>query len=654
MKNKLTGIIFLTISLFLTVTLQANIQLPALVGDNMVLQQNEKINLWGWADVNEKVSVEFPGQEWSTQTGKDGKWEIVLNPMKAGGPYEMTIKGKNVIVLKNILIGEVWLASGQSNMEWPLYNINDAKEEIESANFPQIRLFTVEKKYAFQPQKDIISKGWQVCSPATVDSFSAVAYLFGRELHQRYKVPIGLIHSSWGGTPAQTWTSQEGLKPFPELAEKAQFVANISDSEFETYQKSKANWIENSGTIDRGRTRGASSWADKEMSTSGWAKMTQPSLWYDHLDLKRFGGTIWFRKEVHIPPKSAGKAIEVSLGNILLQDSAFFNGYFIGTNTGYDPKRNYPVPGHLVKSGSNMIALRITGVSEFGGIIGDPRDMYITVGDQKISLEGEWLYKTGPDLSTMPQLKGVSDFSETMPQSPTLLFNGMLAPLIPYTIKGVIWYQGESNADNMEEADQYYTLFPAMIKDWRKQWSYDFPFLFVQLAGYKPDHPEPADYPWADLREAQAQTLALPHTGMATTIDIGEVDDIHPRNKQDVAHRLALAARKIAYGEDIIASGPTFSSMKIEGDKIRLKLDNIGSGLWVKGSKYGYVKGFAIAGKNKKFVWAQAWLEGDEIIINAKKIKAPVAVRYNWGNSPDGNLYNREELPAVPFRTDDW
>ncbi|MCB0847051.1 MAG: sialate O-acetylesterase, partial [Bacteroidetes bacterium] len=245
-------------------------------------------------------------------------------------------------------------------------------------------------------------------------------------------------------------------------------------------------------------------------------------------------------------------------------------------------------------------------------------------------------------------------FSETMPQSPTLLFNGMLTPLTPYTIKGVIWYQGESNADNMEEADQYYTLFPAMIKDWRKQWGYDFPFLFVQLAGYKPDHPEPADYPWADLREAQAQTLALPHTGMATTIDIGEVDDIHPRNKQDVAHRLALAARKIAYGEDIIASGPTFSSMKIEGDKIRLKLDNIGSGLWVKGSKYGYVKGFAIAGKNKKFVWAQAWLEGDEIIINAKKIKAPVAVRYNWGNSPDGNLYNREELPAVPFRTDDW
>ncbi|MCB0854866.1 MAG: 9-O-acetylesterase, partial [Bacteroidetes bacterium] len=298
MKNKLTGIIFLTISLFLTVTLQANIQLPALVGDNMVLQQNEKINLWGWADVNEKVSVEFPGQEWSTQTGKDGKWEIVLNPMKAGGPYEITINGKNTIVLKNILIGEVWLASGQSNMEWPLYNINDAKEEIESANFPQIRLFTVEKKYAFQPQKDIISKGWQVCSPATVDSFSAVAYLFGRELHQRYKVPIGLIHSSWGGTPAQTWTSQEGLKPLPELAEKAQFVANISDSEFETYQKSKANWIENSGTIDRGRTRGASSWADKEMSTSGWAKMTQPSLWYDHLDLKRFGGTIWFRKEV--------------------------------------------------------------------------------------------------------------------------------------------------------------------------------------------------------------------------------------------------------------------------------------------------------------------------------------------------------------------
>ncbi|MBS1521379.1 MAG: 9-O-acetylesterase [Bacteroidetes bacterium] len=633
--------------------LWATIKLPALVGDNMVLQRDAKINLWGWADPGENVYIQFRGKHFQTKTDKDGKWTLVLPPFSYGGPYQMVIKGKNSITLQNILVGDVWLASGQSNMEWVLNTTNNSEKEIQTANFPQIRLFNVVKKFAFQPDQDIKSNGWTECTPETVKFFSAVAFLYGRELYKHYNVPIGLIESAWGGTPAQAWTSKESLKPLPAFSKLAEEVSRVHMTEFDAFKKKKETWMQLYGAVDRGRLPGQMEWSDVNLNTSDWLTMKQPCKWSDFKDLKAYSGIIWFRKEVEIPSEAAGKPMELNLGIILLSDSVFFNGQLVGSGSGFEKKRQYQVPASLVKTGRNLIAVRVKGMGDYSGILGPEADMYIQAGGNKIPLAGDWLYKTGPDISGMPYDALFSTVNPFGPQTSTLIFNSMIAPLIPYSIKGVIWYQGEANADGMEGAQQYYTLFPAMINDWRQRWGYNFPFLYVQLAGFQPDKTEPADYPWARLREAQFKTLALPNTGMATAIDIGEEYNIHPRNKQDVAHRLALTAEKIAYNENVVYSGPTVKGINIEGDKIRLTFENVGSGLWAK-DKYGYLRGFAISGEDKKFTWAKAYQDGNDVVVYSESIKKPVAVRYDWGNSPDGNLYNKEELPALPFRTDDW
>jgi len=619
----------------------------------MVLQRDTEINLWGWADPGEMVILLFQGTKLTAKTGKDGKWIMILPPHPAGGPYEMTIKGKNEILIRNILVGDVWLASGQSNMEWILKNINNSEKEIGTASYDQIRLFTVTKKLAFQPKEELSSEGWKICAPESAENFSAIAYLFGRELHLRYGVPIGLINSSWGGTPAESWTSAEGLSEFPEFTAAIEELSRLDLSAIEAFQEKLNAWNKEFGGIDRGRLPGMISWTDNNLNTDDWLRVVQPGLWSTHKELKGFSGTIWFRKEIDIPVELSGSQAELHFGGILWADSAFFNGQFVGNTMGHEKKRVYPVPGNLVKTGRNIITMRITGVSSFGGMMGPASELYLKAGDRQISLAGEWLCKTAPDLSTYPESVALTGFNPSMPVTPTVLYNAMIAPLIPYAIKGVIWYQGESNADSMEEALQYYSLFPAMIEDWRRHWGYDFPFLFVQLAGYQADNPEPGDYPWAHLREAQSRTLALPNTGMAVAIDIGDQNDIHPRNKQDVARRLALAAYKIVYGEMIVHSGPTFKSMTVEGGRVRLSCDNTGKGLLAK-DKYGYIRGFAIAGADRKFVWAKAYKDGDDVIVFSESIANPVAVRYNWGNTPDGNLYNSEDLPAVPYRSDDW
>lgn len=633
--------------------LRANIILPALVGDNMVLQRDTKINLWGWADPGEKISIQFQARQLKTKAGKDGKWTIILPSFPAGGPYQMFIKGKNSITLQNILIGDVWLASGQSNMEMRLHDIKNGEQETESADYPQIRLFTVTKKFAFQPREKLSSGYWTVCSPDAVASFSAVEYLFGREIYKRYKIPVGLIHSSWGGTAAQAWISSEGLKPFPAYSKTAKDLSCIDSITYDAYIAKRKAWLREFAKTDRGRVPGSTSWDATELNTADWLTMKLPGFWSSYKELKGYSGTIWFRKSIEVPEQAAGKSIELHLGSILFRDSIFVNGQLIGATTGQEKKRVYQVPGNLVKAGSNLLVLRITGILDFGGMTGTSNELYARVAEKKISLAGDWLYKTAPDIGSFPHDERLSGFLPGSPQTPSVIFNAMIAPLIPYSIKGVIWYQGESNTNSMDEAKEYASLFPALIGDWRHKWGYDFPFLFVQLAGYKSDEDQPGDYIWAHLREAQYKTLTVPNTAMATAIDIGEEDDIHPKNKQDVAKRLVLAAEKIVYNENVVFSGPTYKSMKIETDRIRIAFDNIGSGLWLK-DKYGYILGFAIAGADKKFVWAKAYQDGNEIIIYADGLKQPVAVRYNWGNKPEGNLYNKENLPAVPFRTDGW
>lgn len=648
-------ILILSALILTTILVQAIIKLPALVSDNMVLQRDAKINLWGWATPGEKIDLQFQNTHIRKTTGKDGKWMITLQAMPAGGPYDMVIKGNdNSICINNILIGDVWLASGQSNMEWLTRNIKNSTAEIEKGDKPRIRLLKIKTNVSFEREKNIITDGWVECSPKSVTHFSAIAYLFGRELYEKYHVPIGLISSSWGGTPAEAWISSEGLSKHDDFKESVKNLSALDSTKYAIFNKRREEWYKGSGAIDRGHLANGQSWADSGINTFDWLSMKLPCLWSDLKQMKGYYGPVWYRKEIDIPVNLAGKPLELNLTSIVSCDSTFFNGKFVGSGAGFNHKAIYTVSGNLVKTGRNLITIRIEGSTFMSGLMGTADDFFAQSGDVKIPLSGEWRYKTASDLKDIPNIVGLVGYNKTMPQCPIVAFNAMISPLIPYTIKGVIWYQGESNATNFDKAKQYYYLFPTLIKDWRKQWGVEFPFIFVQLAGYQSNKEEPADYPWARVREAQSKALSLPFTGMATAIDIGEENNIHPKNKQDVAHRLALVAEKTAYGEQVVSSGPTFDKMIVEGDKIRIKFNNTGSGLMTK-DESGNAHGFAIAGADRKFIWAKAYQDGNDIIIIVdNKIKQPIAIRYGWSNLPNGNLYNKENLPAIPFRTDDW
>ncbi len=500
----------------------ANVRLPALFSDNMVLQRNMKVPVWGWADPGETVVVEMLGMKAQTTAGRDGKWMVRIGPFSAGGPYEMRVRGKNTIVLKNVLVGEVWVASGQSNMEWPVRAVVNAQEEIKWARYDRIRLFKVPRRPSLKPEEDV-NATWQVCSPETVGNFSAVAYFFGREVHVRTGLPVGLIQTCWGGTPVEAWMPPETLQ--------------AQGPEFEAVRKRLESMLEK--------------WPD---AREHYADKYYPQ-W------QRAWGQWWrarrqWQKAV-AEAKKAGK-----------------------------PAPKPPAPPPPVGS----------------------------------------------------------------PHTPTALYLGMVKPLIPYAIRGAIWYQGESNAGR---AYAYRKLFPAMIEGWRKAWGQgDFPFYFVQLANFMAWQKQPAeDSAWAELREAQFMALRLPNTGMAVIIDIGEANDIHPKNKQEVGRRLALWALAKVYGQNVVYSGPLYKGYRVEGNKVRIFFDHVDGGLTFLGQQ---LLGFAIAGEDRKFHWAKAKIEGDSVVVWSDEVPRPVAVRYGWANNPICNLYNKAILPASPFRTDDW
>ncbi|RJP35187.1 MAG: sialate O-acetylesterase [Candidatus Omnitrophota bacterium] len=504
MKQWVCLIGFSALILLVGTVAYADIRPHALFSDGMVLQQGMETPIWGTADDGETVTVEFRGQTQSVKAN-DGKWMVRLPPTKAGGPFSLSIRGKNGIEIKNVLVGEVWICSGQSNMQWPVRASNNPDEEIANADYPQIRLFTVPRIVAGKPQENVDAK-WGECSPQTIGDFSAVAYYFGRELFKKMNMPIGLIHTSWGGTPAESWTTRETL------ASEADYQP-ILDRWNQSYDKFENDVREYAAKLE------------------DWLKET------DQMDRE---------------------------GKI---------------------------------------------VSDFPKLPQDPR---------------------------------------RHPWRPAGLFNAMISPLIPYAIQGAIWYQGESNADR---AYQYRTLFPAMITDWRREWKQgDFPFLFVQLANF--EYKTTKENAWPELREAQTMTLSLPKTGMAVTIDIGDANDIHPKNKQDVGKRLALAAEKIAYGHDIVYSGPLYDSMSIDNRNIRLRFQHVGGGLMTPDGQP--LKGFEIAAEDQQFVPADARIDGNTVLVSHDAIEKPVAVRYAWKKNPDCNLFNKEGLPASPFRTDDW
>lgn len=643
-KKHLFPLLLLSIILTTPSVLLAKVRLPKIFTDNMVLQRDQLVKIWGWADKGEAVSVTFNGQEVKSKADAHGQWQVTLQPMVYGGPYELTVRDKmGSHVLRNVLIGDVWICSGQSNMEMPVRgwsgdSIRDARKEIRAARYPNIRLFTVEKAMSFAPLDDLSGGSWQECTPGNMAAFSAVAYFFGKKLNEELAIPVGLINTSWGGTNIQTWTSWETIT-------QQDAYKNIKLKDLSTSRETQAKNRERYNTALANDPGIKEKWYDPATATSGWKKITMPEM-IEHTELGNADGIVWFRKDFELESTLAGKPATINFGAIDDNDETYINGMLVGKTNNYAANRNYMIGEGVLKAGKNTIVVKVTDTGGGGGFSGTAKDLYLATGSEQVSLAGAWMYK-GAVVSTQYDVK------DTGPNSfPSQLYNAMVAPLIPYAIKGAIWYQGESNT---HEADAYRVLFPAMINDWRNKWHNDFPFVWVQLANFMQPVATPAPSNWAALREAQHQTLAVSRTGEAVAIDIGEANDIHPKNKQDVGYRLALAALKVAYGKDLVYSGPVFKTMKVNGNAVSLEFTNEGSGLQAKGDKYGYLRGFAIAGSDQRFVWAKAYIEGDTVIVFSDQVKDPVAVRYAWGNNPDdANLFNKEGLPASPFRTDTW
>jgi len=626
--------------------LNSKLKLPKLISDGMILQRDININIWGVADVGERVTINFIDKSYSTIADEDGKWTIILPKLKAGGPYDMEIKASISIKIKNILIGDVWICSGQSNMVIPMERVKPIYEdEISNCNNTYIRQFIVPDKYDFKKTNEDLESGtWQCANSDNILQFTAVGYFFAKSLFEKYHVPIGLIKACVGGTPITAWMSKDALEKFSgdieniEILKDDEYINNVKRDE----QYAINNWFKRLNENDKGLGKDGLSWFDLNYDDSDWPTMKLPALWEDE-GLKPLNGVVWFRKEVYIPNSMAGKKAKLLIGTIVDSDTAYINGICVGS-TGYQyPPRRYEVPENVLKSGKNIITIRVISNCGKGEFVKE-KPYKLIIGDEVINLEGEWKYNIG---SVNDEPLPPTTFFEYKPSG---LFNGMISPLLKYHIKGVIWYQGESNTDNPKG---YHELFSSMVLDWRKKFNQgDFPFLYVQLANFMKAKLEPSESKWAELRDEQRKSLDVPNVGMAVTIDIGEWNDLHPLNKKDVGNRLALLAQKLAYGDnDIVSSGPIYKSMKIDGNKIIIKFTNIGKGLVVKDSNE--LKHFAIAGLDRKFVWAKAVIEDDKVIVWSDKVKNPIIVRYAWADNPkDANLYNKEGLPASPFTTE--
>lgn len=619
--------------------------LSPVFGDHMVLQRDKPNTFWGWTRPGETVTVTIEGKSARGKADSSGKWMAKLTPPPAGGPYQVSVKGLHQVNLSDVLVGDVWICSGQSNMEQGMKMVSNADREIASANHPQIRLYNVPHAVTYQPIP-VNATTWSICTPQSVSEggwggFSGVGYFFGRELNQKLKVPIGLVQSAWGGTIAEAWTSKAGLKPLGDFNDRLAQVDAAAQQTRVPYAKQMQDWFAANDV--------QSDWMKEGFDDSGW-KTAGPGLSFDAVGLGQFDGLVKFRCVFESGPSL--DASRLVLGPIDDADEVFLNGTRIGSTNGWNLPREYPLPKGALKAGTNVLAVRVYDQTGPGGFAASTKDMHIELADgrQHNLAEGAvWKWQTAAASS---ELTPFPMDSASNPNVVTVLNNGMIAPLQPMAIKGAIWYQGESNADR---AEQYRRLLPAMIADWRKNFGQgDFPFLIVQLANYTNPPAQPGDDAWAELREAQAMTAKnVKNAGLAVAIDIGEAGDIHPKNKQDVGRRLALQALTIAYGQKISASGPEYKSMKREGNTIRLTFDHADRGLRARDNR---LVGFAVAGEDRKFYWAQAEISGpDSVLVSSPDVPNPVAVRYAWAANPPGaTLYNGANLPAIPFRTDKW
>ncbi|MCB0554362.1 MAG: beta galactosidase jelly roll domain-containing protein [Phaeodactylibacter sp.] len=639
------GLFLLAGFLLFNAPTQAQPSLPYCFSDHMVLQRGQAIPVWGWAPPGGTVTVTLAGQNVSAQADKQGRWKAQLPAMEAGGPYELKVADEQFsISFTDVLVGEVWICSGQSNMEFPVQQANNAAEEVAQADFPQIRLLTVPRNMANLPQKNILAAAWEVCQPATVNDFSAVGYFFGRELWKQYQVPIGLIDASWGGTVVETWMSSDAFAEDSLMAPVAKSLPGINlQGMMDSAQMALQAWETSMDSLDVGL---AGEWYQKEYDWSQWKTMALPQSW-ESAGLKGQDGVVWFKHTFQLTAEEAQNPVTIKLGAIDDSDYTFLNGRALGkTINQYSVLRTYPAPLDYLQEGDNTITVRVKDTGGEGGLWGDPENMKVITAEREIPLAGEWAYAIGT--AEMPPMPKASMGPNSLP---ALLFNGMVHPLIPYGLRGAIWYQGESNTS---QAYLYRSRFRGLIRDWRQQWAQgDFPFLFVQLANFHAAPEKPENSQWAELREAQTLALAEPNTGMALAIDIGEANDIHPRNKQEVGRRLALAARAVAYGEELLYQGPVFESAKVEGNKLTLKFGQTGKGLSSRAGRKS-LRGFALAGADGTFHWATAQIvDKNTVQVYSDKVSIPKYIRYAWADNPgELDLVNSEGLPAGPFRTD--
>ncbi|SEI91547.1 sialate O-acetylesterase [Dyadobacter koreensis] len=632
--------------LFLSENLFADIRLPQLIGDNMVLQRDQPVTIWGWAEAKENVTATLKNKQYKTVCNSDGIWKIYLPAQPAGSGYELALKGKNKIQIKNIAFGDVWLCSGQSNM---VINMERVKErffdDITSANYSDIRNFFIPTMTDLNgPRQDLPASEWKTVNPKDVLTMGAVTYFFARDLYDRFKVPIGIINSSVGGTPIEAWISEGGYKKFDQV------LKTISQNKNSVYidslsRISSASIKNPSEQTDVGK---AEHWESIEYKPKGWRNINIPGYWEDQ-GLKDLDGVVWYRREFEVPADWTGKSARLFMGRIVDADEMYVNGQKIGQVTYQYPPRRYEIPQGLLKAGKNSFVIRVTNQTGKGGFVPD-KPYFMTVGNEQIDLKGTWSYKVGQVYQRISR-SGFSRLPFAAQNQPAALYNAMVAPLLNMKFKGFIWYQGESNVGN---PGAYATLLPALINDWRRLWADEnLPFLVVQLPNFQDIDYSPVESNMALLREAQNKALLLDNTAVTVTLDLGEWNDIHPLNKKDIGKRLALAARNLAYKENkVIYSGPKLTSHNIRDGKIILTFDNVADGIRSKDGED--LRWFAVADYDKKFVWATAKIVGkDQIELSSKVVKVPKYVRYAWQDNPEEiNFYNSENLPASPFRTD--
>jgi len=623
----------------------AQIRLPQILANGMVLQRGTKINIWGWAGPAEKITLKFKGKTYHTVAGKGNKWTIALAPMKAGGPFQMDIIGSNHISIHDILVGDVWFCSGQSNMVIPMERVREKyAEDISKAQYPMIRNFFVKTVADVSAVHDDLPAGkWQSASPESVMEFGAVSYFFAKEIYDKYHVPVGIINSSVGGTPIEAWMSEEAFSALPQYQNR---LTLLHDTSF--VKKSLAVPV-TAGQNEAEKTDAGlnehQKWYDPDYQATDWKNFWMPGYWADQ-GVRGLNGVVWFRKDFILPSLQAGAPCKLFLGRIVDADQVYLNGQQVGNTTYQYPPRRYALPQGLLQVGKNTLVVRVVNYGGKGGFVPDKK-YCLAIGKDSIDLRGDWKYKVG--VAFPPQKPEEPVFS--MQNEPTGLYNTMVAPVIGLPVKGVLWYQGEANTFKPKE---YGFLLPMLIENWRKKWNQkDMPFLYAQLPNFMEVQYLPAESLWAQLRQEQLNSLSVKGTGMAVTIDAGEWNDIHPLNKKDVGHRLALLAENMVYGdENLVASGPLYKSGKVVADSVIISFNHVGGGLISKGG--GKLLQFAIAGADKKFVWAEAVIRNNQVVVWNNQIQVPMYVRYAWADNPDGaNLYNKEGLPASPFMYSD-